>query len=132
MRPMHPLGEGDFRILVNSNAETQVIIRNGSAEISTPQGTARINKGQMITIAVGQPAIQTDPAPGKDEWDSWNNDRDKRITSAGSWRNTNRYYTGSEDLDQNGTWSEIPDYGPVWTPQRGSRMGSVSRRALGI
>jgi hypothetical protein len=71
----------------------------------------------MITIAgTDNPQYKTDPAPGKDEWDSWNNDRDKRITSAGSWRNTNRYYTGSEDLDQNGTWSEIPDYGPVWTP----------------
>ena len=115
---VRPLGEGNFRILVDSNAETQVMVRNGSAEISTPQGTTRVDKGQMITVAgTDNPQYKTDPAPGKDEWDSWNNDRDKRITSAESWRNTDRYYTGTEDLDQNGTWSEIPDYGPVWTPR---------------
>jgi hypothetical protein len=115
---VRPLGEGNFRVLVNSNAETQVIVRNGSAEISTPQGTTRIDKGQMITVAgTDSPQYKTDPAPGKDEWDSWNSDRDKRVASAESWRNTDRYYTGTEDLDQNGTWSEIPDYGPVWSPR---------------
>jgi FecR protein len=115
---IRPLGEGDFRILVNSNAETQVIVRNGSVEISTPQGTTRVDKGQIITIAgTDNPQYKTDAAPSRDEWDSWNSDRDKRITTADSWRNTDRYYTGTEDLDQNGTWSEIPDYGPVWSPR---------------
>jgi hypothetical protein len=115
---IHPLGEGEYRILVNSNAETEVIIRSGSAEISTPQGSTRVEKGQMITVAgtTDNAQYKTDPAPAKDEWDSWNNDRDKRVESAQSWQHTDRYYTGSEDLDRNGTWSEIPDYGPVWAP----------------
>jgi hypothetical protein len=114
---IRPLGEGEYRILVNSNAETQVVVRNGSVEISTPQGTTRVDKGQMITIAgTDNPQYKTDPAPGRDEWDSWNNDRDKRIMDAQSWQHTDRYYTGSEDLDQYGTWSNVPDYGQVWTP----------------
>lgn len=114
---IHPLGEGDYRILVNSNAETRVIVRNGSADVTTPQGSTRVDKGQMITIAgTDNPQYKVDSAPGKDDWDSWNNDRDKRITNAESWRHTDRYYTGSEDMDQYGTWSEIPDYGQVWTP----------------
>jgi len=114
---VHPLGEGEYRILVNSNAETQVIVRSGSADVSTPQGSTHVEKGQMITVAGTENAqYKTDPAPAKDEWDSWNNDRDKRIASADSWQHTDRYYTGSEDLDRNGTWSEIPDYGPVWAP----------------
>ena len=63
---IRPLGEGEYRILVNSNAETQVIVRSGSAEISTPQGTTRVDKGQMITIAgTDNPQYKTDPAPGK-------------------------------------------------------------------
>ena len=115
---IHPVGEGDYRILVNSNAETQVIVRSGSADISTPQGTTRVDKGQMITIAgTDTPEYRTDPAPGRDDWDSWNNDRNKTITSAESWRHTDRYYTGSEDLDAYGTWSEVPDYGQVWIPR---------------
>src|SRR3984957_1502565 len=115
---IHPIAEGEYRILVNSNAETQVIVRSGSVEVSTPQGTTRVDKGQMITVAGTETAqYKTDPAPGKDEWDSWNNDRDKRVTTAQSWQHTDRYYTGTEDLDNHGTWSEIPDYGQVWTPQ---------------
>ena len=116
---IHPLGEGEYRILVNSNEETQVTVRSGSVEIGTPQGSTRVDKGQMITIAgSGENAqYKTDPAPGKDEWDNFNNDRDKRIAGAQSWQHTDRYYTGSEDLDQNGVWSEVPDYGQVWTPQ---------------
>ena len=115
---IHPAGQGDYRILVNSNAETQVIVRNGSAEVSTPQGTTHVEKGQMITVAgTDNPEYKTDPAPGKDDWDAWNNDRNRMITSAESWRHTDRYYTGSEDLDSYGTWSEVPDYGQVWTPR---------------
>jgi hypothetical protein len=115
---IHPIAEGEYRILVNSNAETQVVVRNGSVEVSTPQGTTRVDKGQMITVAGTDNAqYKTDPAPGKDEWDSWNSDRDKRVTTAQSWQHTDRYYTGTEDLDNHGTWSEIPDYGQVWTPQ---------------
>jgi FecR protein len=114
---IHPLGPGEYRILVNSDAETQVIVRKGSAEVSEPQGTTRIEEGQMITVAgTDNPQYKTDSAPGKDDWDKWNNDRDHRINTAESWRKTNHYYTGSEDLDSYGVWSEVPDYGPVWVP----------------
>ncbi len=117
---IHPLGPGEYRILVNSDAETQVIVRNGSAEVSEPQGTTRIEQGQMITVAgTDNPQYKTDSAPGKDDWDKWNNDRDHRISNAESWRKTNHYYTGSEDLDAYGRWSEVPDYGPVWVPAVG-------------
>jgi len=119
---VHPLGEGDFRILVNSDTETQVIVRDGSAEISTPQGSTRVEKGQMITVQGAgseNPQYKIDPAPGADDWDSWNYDRDGFISHASSWRHTDPYYTGSQDLDQYGAWSEVPDYGPVWTPSEG-------------
>jgi len=117
---IHPEGPGEFRILVNSDAETQVVVREGSATISTPQGSTRVEKGQMITVAGTDNAqYQTASAPGKDDWDGWNNDRNKRISSAESWHKTNRYYTGSEDLDAYGSWTTVPDYGPVWVPAVG-------------
>ena len=115
---VHPLGVGEYRILVNSDAETQVIVRTGSADVSTPQGSTHVEQGQMITIAgTDNPQYKTDPAPGRDDWDTWSNDRNHVITSADSWRHTDQYYVGSQDLDSNGTWSEIPDYGQVWTPR---------------
>ncbi len=60
------LGEGEFRILVNSNAETQVIVRNGSAEISTPQGTTRVDQGTNDhDCRHRQPAIQDRSGAGQ-------------------------------------------------------------------
>ena len=46
----------------------------------------------------------------------WNSDRDHLIRDASSWRHTNRYYTGSQDLDAYGRWQNVPDYGDVWVP----------------
>ncbi|HUO33650.1 MAG TPA: FecR family protein [Candidatus Acidoferrum sp.] len=114
---IRPRGEGQFRILVNSSAETQVIVRSGSADIATPQGSTTVTEGQMITIAgTDNPQYQIANAPARDEWDNWNNDRNKVILDAQSWQHTDRYYTGSEDLDGYGTWQNVPDYGPVWVP----------------
>jgi FecR protein len=114
---IHPLGEGEYRVIVNSDSQTDVVVRGGAADISTPQGSTHVEQGQMITVAgTDSPQYRTVSAPLQDEWDSWNNSRNQRITTAQSWHDTDRYYTGSEDLDTYGTWSEVPDYGRVWTP----------------
>lgn len=117
---VHPLKEGRYRILVNSDSETQVIVRKGAAEVTTPQGSTRVESGDMITVqGTDNPQYQTASAPGKDDWDNFNNDRDRTINDAESWRRTNHYYTGSQDLDAYGRWEEIPDYGSVWVPAGG-------------
>jgi uncharacterized protein DUF6600/FecR-like protein len=110
--------DGSFRIEVNANGETQVIVRKGEAEISTPQGSTRLEQGQLATIrGTGDDTqYKIADAPEKDSWDSWNSDRDHMIQSADSWRHTNRYYVGSQDLDAYGHWVDVPDYGPVWSP----------------
>ncbi len=114
---IRPQGPGEYRVLVNSDAETKVIVREGSADVSTPDGSTHVDQGEMITVAgTDNPQYKTEAAPGRDDWDTWNDDRDHRITGASSWGKTDRYYTGSEDLDTYGTWSEVPDYGPVWIP----------------
>lgn len=117
IRPLD--GDGEYRILVKSDSETQVIVRRGSAEISTSQGTTRVERGQMITInGTDSPQYRVDRAPIPDDWDGWNDSRNKSIRNADSWHKTNPYYTGTEDLDGHGVWTEVPDYGPVWTPRQ--------------
>ena len=114
---IRPLGEGEFRILVNSDAETQVVIRRGSADISTPQGSTRVDAGQMITIAgTDNPQYKVSQATSRDDWDNWNSDRNRATANSEGSRNTNRYYTGSQDLDPYGRWTTVPDYGRVWVP----------------
>jgi hypothetical protein len=111
-------GEGSYRILVNSDNETIIDVRKGSAEISTPQGSTRVERDQRITIQgnADNAQYQLSGAPGRDDWDRWNLDRDRNIESAQSWQHTNPYYTGSQDLDAYGHWSNVPDYGDVWFP----------------
>jgi Family of unknown function (DUF6600)/FecR protein len=115
---IHPqLGEGSYRITVNSDGETIVDVHDGSAEISTPQGSTHVVKNDRITIqGTDNPQYQVSRAPGKDDWDKWNEDRDHVIESAESWHHTDRYYTGSQDLDAYGRWQSVPDYGYVWFP----------------
>ena len=111
------MGEGSYRILVNPGGETIIDVRKGSAEIVTPQGSTRVNKDQRITIqGTDNAQYQVSRAIGKDDWDKWNSDRTKTISNAESWKRTNRYYTGSQDLDAYGHWTRIPDYDYVWIP----------------
>ncbi|HET6142459.1 MAG TPA: DUF6600 domain-containing protein [Candidatus Acidoferrales bacterium] len=116
---IHPeTGEGSYRILVNSDGETIVDVRRGSAEVSTAQGSTRVGRDQRITIQgnADNAQYQVSGAPGRDDWDRWNSDRDRTIESAQSWQHTNPYYTGTQDLDNSGQWSNVPDYGSVWFP----------------
>jgi hypothetical protein len=116
IHPAHK--DGSFRIEVLSEGETVIISRNGEAQVTTEQGSTEIKKGEMITVrGSGQDSkYKTAGAPEKDDWDRWNTERDRIIRSADAWHHTNRYYTGSEDLDANGSWDNVPDYGSVWVP----------------
>jgi hypothetical protein len=116
------MGEGSYRIQVNSDNETIIDVRRGSAEISTPQGSTIVQHDQRITIqgTADNAQYQVSGAPGRDDWDKWNSDRDRTIEGAESWRHTNPNYTGSQDLDTYGHWSEVPDYGSVWFPSADS------------
>jgi hypothetical protein len=116
---LHPgRNDGSFRIEVRPDGDTEITVRKGDAEVSTPQGSTHIERGQMITVrgAGNDTQYKIAEAPARDDWDRWNNDRDNIIHNAQSWRHTNRYYTGSEDLDAYGHWETVPDYGPVWAP----------------
>jgi Family of unknown function (DUF6600)/FecR protein len=117
---LHPNGPGEYRVVVDSNAESEITVRNGSADVTTPQGSTHVDAGQLITIAGSDnPQYKMSTAPAEDAWDNWNNERNSKIEDAQSWHKTDPYYTGSGDLDGYGTWSEVPDYGPVWIPSEG-------------
>jgi hypothetical protein len=116
---VHPAHhDGVFRIEVRPDGDTIVIVRQGEAQIATPQGSTEVRSGEMATVRGNADSAQykISPAPDRDAWDQWNSDRDHMIHNASSWRHTNRYYTGSQDLDAYGRWKNVPDYGDVWVP----------------
>ena len=109
--------DGVYRIQVDGG-DTQVVVRKGAADISTPQGSQRLEKGQAALVrgTADEAEYKLISAPSKDGWDSWNSERDSTIRNAQSWRHTNDNYVGSEDLDAYGNWVNVPDYGYVWQP----------------
>ena len=116
---LHPAHhDGVFRIEIRPDGDTIIIVRQGEAQIATPQGSTEIHAGDMATIRGDAESAQykISAAPDRDDWDRWNSDRDHMIRNATSWRHTNRYYTGSQDLDAYGNWQNVPDYGDVWVP----------------
>lgn len=114
---VHLMRAGRYRVQVTSDEETDVIVREGEAEITTPEGSTRVKEGDLITIRGAQnPEYRVASAPARDDWDQWNRDRDNVINSSQSVSRTNRYYTGVNDLDNNGRWIYVPGYGNVWQP----------------
>src|SRR5271157_3394578 len=116
---VHPAHQdGVYRIEVQPDGDTLVIVREGEAQIATPQGSAEVHSGEMATVRGDANSAQykISQASDRDDWDRWNADRDHMIRNASSWRHTNRYYTGTQDLDSYGRWQNVPDYGDVWVP----------------
>jgi uncharacterized protein DUF6600/FecR-like protein len=116
---VHPARDGRYRIQVNPDGDTFVTVNEGEAQVSTSEGSTTIKKYQLITVrGTGTDAqYKVTEARDGDDWDKWNKDRDNVIYNANGYRKTNRYYTGAGDLDEHGTWTEVPDYGQVWVPQ---------------
>ena len=114
---IHPLRNGKLRIEVNSDSETNVIVREGEAEVSTAQGSTNVKEGEVITVrGTDDPEYKVAQAPGGDDWDRWNGERDGSIRGSEGVRRTNPYYTGAQDLDSYGRWVNVPGYGQVWQP----------------
>ncbi|HMF91525.1 MAG TPA: DUF6600 domain-containing protein, partial [Candidatus Angelobacter sp.] len=114
---VHPSRHGRYLVEVLSDMETNVIVRDGEAEVTTPQGSTRVKEGEMIAVrGVDNPEYKIAEAPSRTDWDRWNQDRDNLIKDANAWRKTNSYYTGAHDLDTYGRWVYVPGYGDVWQP----------------
>ena len=115
-----PLGEGVYRIQIDADSQTQLTVRKGKAQVSTPEGSVNVERGQVIYVrGTDNPEYQIASAAPNDDWDRWNSERDRTIEQAQSWQYANRYYTGAQDLDQYGQWENTPDYGYVWAPNVG-------------
>ena len=131
---VRPLKPGRYRVQVNSAAETDVIVRDGEAELSTPQGSTTLKKGERATIrGTDNPEYKVDNAPGSDDWDRFNRDRDDAIRDAQSYHHTNPYYTDSSDWILQralglcaGVWQRLAALQPDGS------VGALSGRPLGM
>ncbi len=111
---------GNYRIEVNPReVSTELLVREGRASaygegrafrVGTARGY-RFYDTRLADFDVAEPR-----ALG--EFDRWAAARDVRYKRSTSSRYVSRDLIGFEDLDEFGTWRNVPDYGNAWFPSR--------------
>ncbi len=115
---VRPLKKGIYRVTVNQDGSTEVTVRQGEAELSSPKGAETLSAGKSMQArgSASDPEFQITGAIASDQWDKWNADRDHDLEKSGSGRYVNPDVNGTEELDAHGRWVDDPAYGQVWVP----------------
>src|ERR1039457_5722729 len=109
---------GSFRISVDANGNTCVIVQRGKATVAAGGGQVRIEPGDEIDVAgLDKPRYDVVDAAAPDAWDQWVESRARTERGGGSPTNASQTrLVGMAELDRDGRWQDIPGYGHVWTP----------------
>lgn len=115
---VRPTKKGSYRITVNEDGTTEVTVRSGEADIFTPRGSERLPAGKTMIArgSAADPEFQITAAVRRDEWDEWNERRDRDLERTRSYQYVSRDIYGVEDLDLYGRWVYVDAYGWVWVP----------------
>jgi FecR protein len=110
---------GAFRIDVNENGDnTGITVIRGAGQVTASGKTYDLQPGQRAVFN-GTDDVQSTivpQAPPPDGLDKWSNDRDLGEQNSVSQRYVPQDMPGTQDLDNNGTWGQDGDNGPVWYP----------------
>ena len=109
---------GYFRFDVDPDGDATVVtVRKGEGDATGQGPSVRLKSDEQARFTDGTSLTHTTAeAPKPDGFDDWCKVRDERLDNSLSARYVSPDVIGSEDLDQYGTWSEVPPYGPVWVP----------------
>jgi hypothetical protein len=110
---------GAYRIDANpDNNQTSVTVRDGNGEVTTNSGAFGVQARQEAVLD-GQDQVQYNvyDAPGADDFDNWAQSRDQHDDRSQSSRYVSQDMVGYEDLDDNGSWQNVPEYGQAWIPR---------------
>ncbi len=109
---------GQYRIDVDRDGNTRVIVNRGHAFVAAAGGEVPLDSGRMMAIdGIDSPFYDVTSLPRRDAWDRWVETRSRRFVDSRSLRYVNAEIPGVDDLDQYGTWSQIPEYGNCWSPR---------------
>jgi hypothetical protein len=112
------LKPGDYRFDVDPNGDaTMVTVWRGEGEASGQGQAVRVKAHTQARFTNGDSmTVKMNSAPDPDSFDEWCESRDRRVDSSRSSQYVSPDVIGSEDLDNNGTWRNTPEYGNVWVP----------------
>ena len=114
------LRSGTYRIAVDPDGGTTTInVRRGQGEV-TGGGTAySLYEGEDDVFAGTDQLVETaqTPIPAPDPLGAWSDGRDDRWEHSASAQYVSPDVVGYQDLDDQGTWGAVPQYGYVWFPR---------------
>ncbi len=110
---------GEYRIDVNGDGnETDTTVWHGRGEVTGGGSTYTVVAGQYARFAgTDELNHEIDQIPASDDLDTWAFSRDEHEDHSESANYISPEMTGSEDLDDYGSWHYVAEYGPVWTPR---------------
>ncbi len=116
---VRPLRTGSYRVTVGEDGTSWITVRFGEAEIYSPRGSERLSTGRTMLArgSASDPEFQIVAAIPMDDWDHWNEGRDRQVQRARSYEYVSSDIYGAEDLDTNGDWIQADSYGWVWAPR---------------
>ncbi len=109
---------GEYRFDVDPTGDTTLVtVWKGEGEATGQGPSVRVHEGQQARFSNGTSlAHQISDAPGRDGFDDWCKVRDKHEDESVSARYVAPGVVGASDLDEYGSWRDVPEYGNVWVP----------------
>jgi hypothetical protein len=109
---------GAFRVDVNEAGDSsRITVIRGAGEISTDGKTYEVHEGEQADFnGAEDPTYSIVHWSGPDGLDQWAQERDLKEDRSASGDYVSRDMPGYDDLDNNGTWRDEPQYGHVWFP----------------
>ena len=110
------LRPGLYRVDVAEAGEASTVtVREGEVDVAAGTTAFPLRRDQSAVLDGLDPGQSTARgAVPLDEFEDWSLTRDRRADSAQAARYVSPEMIGAEDLDANGTWQVVAEYGPVW------------------
>jgi hypothetical protein len=109
---------GEYRFEVQPEGDTSTVtVYKGKGDATGDGPAVRVEAKEEARFSDGTSMTHTfSPAPELDGFDQWGIVRNEREDKSASGQYVSPDVIGAADLDEYGTWSEIPEYGPIWRP----------------
>jgi FecR protein len=115
---------GRYRMDVTRDGTVRVTVReDGRARVYSDNSGFELRAGRTAQLDVdsaGEADWELSRAGEFDDWDNWNDERERFLASRLRYEGRERYYDsevyGAEELDLYGDWQYTSDYGYVWRP----------------
>ncbi|HST53913.1 MAG TPA: DUF6600 domain-containing protein [Pyrinomonadaceae bacterium] len=115
---------GRYRVDVDLSGGVRVTVREGGlARLYSESSGFELRNDRTARFTLndgGDGDWELGASAQLDEWDNWNDERERIVASNLKYEGRERYYDsdvyGAEELDSYGDWSYTNDYGYVWRP----------------